>query len=312
VKVLVTGGAGFIGGHVVDAHLTAGDDVAVIDDLSTGHRRNLNPAARFYEVDLRDGKAVREVIEAERPEVLNHHGAQMDVRKSVADPVFDAAVNLFGLLHLLEAGRDNGLRRVVFASSGGTVYGEEQEIPAREGDATAPVCPYGVSKLASERYLHYYHRAWGIEYAALRYANVYGPRQDPHGEAGVVAIFTGQLLDGAVPVINGEGAQTRDYVFVGDLVRANLLAATRSYCGAINIGSGIETTVAELFVLLRQQVGGSIDAKHGPAKLGEQARSALDPSLAEKVLGWKPEVSLAEGLRRTVSYFRERRAAAPG
>jgi len=309
VKVLVSGGAGFIGGHVVDAFLGAGFDVAVVDDLSTGHRHNLNPAARFYQVDIRD-PAVAEVVAEERPEILSHHAAQMDVRRSVADPVFDAEVNAIGFLNLLEAGVRNGLRRVIFASSGGTVYGAEQNIPAREGDPTAPICPYGVTKLAGERYLHYYRYAYGLEYAALRYANVYGPRQDPHGEAGVVAIFTGRLLAGEVPVINGDGVQTRDYVYVEDVARANVLAARAAFSGEVNIGSGIETDVNRLYDLLRRHVGVETRAEHGPTKLGEQPRSALAPERAAEVLGWRPEVSLEEGLRRTVEHFRSRAAAA--
>jgi UDP-glucose 4-epimerase len=308
VKVLVTGGAGFIGGHVVDAHLREGCEVVVVDDLSTGHRRNLNPGARFYQMDIRD-PAVADILAEERPEVLNHHAAQMDVRRSVADPLFDAEVNLIGFLNLLEAGVRSGLRRVIFASSGGTVYGAEQNIPAREGDSTAPICPYGVTKLAGERYLHYYRHAYGLEYAALRYANVYGPRQNPHGEAGVVAIFTGRLLAGEVAVINGDGTQTRDYVFVADVARANLLAARAAFSGEINIGSGVETDVNRLYAVLCAQVGVDTPPQYGPTKLGEQARSALAPQRAAEVLGWRPEVPLAEGLRQTVEYFRSCGAA---
>jgi UDP-glucose 4-epimerase len=308
VKVLVTGGAGFIGSHVADAYLDAGHDVVVVDDLSTGHAHNLNPRARFVRLDIRDREAVAACFARERPEVLNHHAAQMDVRRSVADPIFDADVNLLGFLALMEAGRGHGLRQVVFASSGGTVYGEQQPVPAREGDPTAPVSPYGVAKLATERYLHFYAHAYGIRYTALRYGNVYGPRQDPHGEAGVVAIFTGQLLRGEPPVINGAGTQTRDYVFVADVARANLLALDCRESGALNIGTGIETDVNTLFALVRDAVGVRTEARHGPAKPGEQSRSALDPSRTRAVLDWTPRVSLADGIAQTVAFFRARAA----
>lgn len=306
MKILVTGGAGFIAGHIVDAYVKAGHDVAVIDDLSTGKKENLNPKARFYQVDVQDVAAVREVFQKERPEVLNHHAAQMDVRRSVADPVFDARVNLIGLLNLMEQGHANGLRRVIFASSGGTVYGEQEAWPAPESHKTEPLCPYGVAKLASERYLYFYKMTYDIPYLALRYANVYGPRQDPHGEAGVVAIFSEKLLRGEEPVINGDGKQTRDYVFVGDVVRANVLALQSEHGGALNIGTGIETDVNMLFAELRKQIGSPAPEKHGPAKAGEQRRSVLDARAAGEVLGWKPQVSLAEGLRQSIEFFRHR------
>jgi UDP-glucose 4-epimerase len=264
---------------------------------------------RFHRADLRDRAAVAAVIAAEAPEVISHHAAQLDVRRSVADPVYDAQINLIGLLNLVEEARGHGLRRVLFASSGGTVYGESQRVPAREDDPTEPVCPYGVAKLSSERYLHYYAHAYGIRSVSLRYANVYGPRQDPHGEAGVVAIFSGLLLDGGQPVINGAGDQTRDYVYVGDVARANLLALDSGYTGPVNIGTGIETTVAQLFTLLCDATGAHPGERHGPAKPGEQSRSALDPSRARAVLGWAPEVSLPDGLARSVAFFRARRAS---
>ncbi len=306
MRILVSGGAGFIGSHVVDTYLAAGHDVVVVDDLSAGHEHNLNPGARVARIDIRDRAAVAALIARERPEVLNHHAAQMDVRRSVADPVFDAQVNLIGLLHLLEEGRAHGLRHVIFASSGGTVYGENQRIPACEGDPTEPVSPYGVTKLATERYLHYYSHMYGIRSVALRYANVYGPRQDPHGEAGVVAIFIGRLLRDEQPVINGTGEQTRDYVYVGDVARANLLALESDCCGALNIGTGIETDVNRLFALLCAATGVHRPERHGPAKPGEQSRSALDPSQARAALAWQPSTPLADGLARTVAYFRER------
>ena len=310
MKILVTGGAGFIASHVVDAYVAAGHDVAVLDDLSTGHVEHLNRAARFHRVDVRDRAAVAAVLAAERPEVVNHHAAQMDVRRSVADPVFDAQVNLIGLLNLLEEARQQGTRLVLFASSGGTVYGDSQRLPTGEDEVTEPLCPYGVAKLGSERYLHYYACVYGMRYVALRYANVYGPRQDPHGEAGVVAIFTGQLLRREQPTINGDGQQTRDYVYVGDVVRANVLALERDVSGPLNIATGVETDVNHLYTALCAATDYHPGARHGPAKVGEQLRSCLDPSRAHARLGWRPATSLADGLARTVEWFRSHTPAA--
>jgi UDP-glucose 4-epimerase len=304
MRILVTGGAGFIASHVADAFVTAGHDVAILDDLSSGRRENLNPKARFYQLDVQDA-AVAAVFQRERPEVLCHHAAQMDVRRSVADPMFDARVNLVGLLNLLEQGRQCGLRRVLFASTGGAIYGEQDVFPAPETHKTEPLSPYGVAKLASERYLFFYAATYGISYAALRYANVYGPRQNPHGEAGVVAIFSEKLLRGEQPVINGDGTQTRDYVYVGDLVRANLAALTADFTGALNLGTGIETDVNALFRLLVPLCGGTATEVHGPAKAGEQRRSVIDSARAHRLLGWRPEVTLAAGLRQTVDFFRQ-------
>ncbi|MFN8625862.1 MAG: NAD-dependent epimerase/dehydratase family protein [Candidatus Binatia bacterium] len=305
MRILVTGGAGFIASHVADAFVAAGHDVAILDDLSSGRRENLNPKARFYQLDVQDA-AVADVFQRERPEVLCHHAAQMDVRRSVADPIFDARVNLVGLLNLLEQGRQHGLRRVLFASTGGAIYGEQDVFPARETHKTEPLSPYGVAKLASERYLFFYSATYGISYAALRYANVYGPRQNPHGEAGVVAIFCEKLLRGEQPVINGDGTQTRDYVYVGDLVRANLAALQSKFTGALNLGTGIETDVNALFRTLVRLCGSAATDVHGLAKAGEQRRSVIDNALAQRVLGWRPEVTLEAGLQRTVEFFRQR------
>ncbi len=306
VKVLVTGGAGFIGSNVADALVAEGHEVLVVDDLSSGKRHQVPGEARFYEVDVQDAGGIREIFDREKPELLVHHAAQMDVRRSVADPPFDARVNVLGLLHLLEAGRDNGLRRVLFASSGGAGYGEQDEFPAPEGHRIAPVSPYGVSKMASELYLSCYRAMYGLEYVAMRYANVYGPRQDPHGEAGVVAIFTQKVLAGEAATINGDGRQTRDYVFVEDVVRANVALASSSWCGSLNLGTGVETDVNHLYEGICAACGVDLPARHGPAKPGEQSRSAISPRLAGEVIGWRPMTPLAEGLRRTAAFFRDR------
>lgn len=305
MKVLVTGGAGFIGSHVVDAYVAAGHEVVIVDDLSTGKRENLNPKAKFHQLDVQDPRVI-DLIRDERPAVLNLHAAQMDVRRSVADPVFDARVNVIGLIQCLEGARKANVRRVVFVSSGGAAYGEQEAFPAPETHPTNPVSPYGVSKRTGELYAFFYQAEYQLPFFALRYANVYGPRQDPHGEAGVVAIFAGKMLRGEPITVNGDGKQTRDYVFVGDVVQANLAALEREPCGAVNIGTGIETDVNRLAELMLAASGSASQVTHGPAKQGEQRRSVIDYAKAAERLGWKPSVPLAEGLRRTVEWFRQR------
>lgn len=304
MKVLVTGGAGFIGSHVTDAFLDAGHEVWALDDLSSGRRENLRPEVRLVVLDIRSPDAAR-LLESERFEVMCHLAAQMDVRRSVADPRFDAEVNVAGFLNLLEAARKSGVRKVVFSSTGGAIYGEQDVHPAPESHPTRPVSPYGVSKASGELYLGYYRAQYGLASIALRYANVYGPRQNPHGEAGVVAIFSERLLRGEPCIINGTGKQTRDFVYGPDVARANLLAATRDVEGPINIGTGIETDVNRLHAILARAAGVDRPAEHAPAKPGEQMRSSVDPSLAAKVLGWRPAVALEEGLQRTVAWFRD-------
>jgi UDP-glucose 4-epimerase len=302
MRVLVTGGAGFIGSHVVDHLLGRGHDVAVVDNLSTGKRGNVPEEARFYEVDIRTGCS--EVFEDFRPEVVSHQAAQMDVRRSVSEPDFDAEINVLGTIRLLQNCMKYEVQKFIFASTGGAVYGEQQEFPVPEDHPQYPISPYGVSKLAGERYLYFYHVQYGLPGVALRYANVYGPRQDPHGEAGVVAIFCGNLAAGETSTINGTGEQTRDYVYVGDVARANVLALEREVPPrAYNIGTGIETSVNQLYELLRKASGRDIPPRHGPAKPGEQLRSCVDPSKAAKFLEWRPEMDLASGLTNTLGFF---------
>ena len=303
MRVLLTGGAGFIGSHVAEHLLARGrHEVVVVDDLSSGKRENVPEGARFFKGDVRSGCG--EVFQEFRPEALCHQAAQMDVRLSVRKPDFDAAVNILGTIRLLQNCVKYEVGRVIFASTGGAVYGEQHEFPAPEDHPQYPVSPYGVSKLAGERYVHFYHIQYDISYAALRYANVYGPRQDPHGEAGVVAIFSANLADQKVSTINGTGEQTRDYVYVGDVARANVLALEGDLpSGAYNIGTGIETNVNQLYELLRNISRKNLPATHGPAKPGEQLRSSIDPTRAHRVFGWYPEEELAAGLEETLRFF---------
>jgi len=304
VKILVTGGAGFIGSHLVDRLILEGHEVVVVDNLSTGRRKNLNRAARFYKMDIQS-RGLERVFRNERPSLVMHLAAQIDVRRSVADPIFDAQVNILGTVNLLDQAAKHGARKVIFASSGGAIYGEQQMFPAQESHPTSPLSPYGISKLAGEHYLYFYHCVTGIQYVSLRYSNVYGPRQDPAGEAGVVAIFTRKLLDGEQAIINGNGRQTRDFVFVEDVVEGNLAAMGKDVQGIFNLGTGIETSVNDLFRILVDLTASGCKEIHGPAKKGEQARSVIDATRLKQEVGWETKVSIREGLGRTVDYFRK-------
>jgi UDP-glucose 4-epimerase len=302
---MLTGGAGFIGSNVAEHLLARGHEVIVVDDLSSGKRENVPEGASFREEDIRSG--CEDVFRDFRPEVLCHQAAQMDVRRSVLEPDFDADVNILGTVRLLQNSVRFGVGRVVFASSGGAIYGDQDEFPAAEDHPQYPVSPYGVSKLAGERYLHFYHVQYGVSYAALRYANVYGPRQDPHGEAGVVAIFSANLAAQRISTINGTGEQTRDYVYVRDVAHANVLAVEGGPpSGAYNVGTAVETSVNELYGLLRDLSGKDLPARYGPAKPGEQLRSSVDPVRTRCVLGWRPEVQLVAGLEETLRFFKAR------
>jgi UDP-glucose 4-epimerase len=300
--ICVTGGAGFIGSHVADALLAAGHRVIILDDLSSGRKENVPDGAELHVVDIRSREAA-ELVADEGAEVLVHHAAQMDVRRSVADPAFDASVNVVGTLNLLEAGRRAGLRRVVFASTGGAIYGEQERYPADERHPTRPLSPYGAAKLAVERYLYFYHAEYGFDATCLRYANVYGPRQSPHGEAGVVAIFLDRLLTGREAVINGDGLQTRDYVYVADVVDANLAVLRQSGFHVYNVGTARETTVVDLFHLLATSIGSSRAPAFGPPKAGEQRRSCISADRIRGELGVAVATPLEEGVARTARWF---------
>jgi len=310
-KVLVTGGAGFIGSHVAEAFQAAGDQVTVLDDLTSGRRENVAAGVRLVEGDVRS-PAARDLVASGGFDVLCHHAAQIDVRRSVDAPAADAAINVIGLLNLLEGARTAGVKRVVFASSGGTVYGDGADLPVAEGAPKLPAAPYGTAKLTSEYYLATFGLLYGIETVSLRYSNVYGPRQDPHGEAGVVAIFSERLLRGEGLTVFGDGEQTRDMVFVGDVAAANVLASRHSVAPltsidarAFNIGTGVETSVNRLAAQLAAAAGKKPDVRHAPARAGEILRSCLDVSKAARELGWRPRVSLTEGLASTFRWFAE-------
>ncbi len=303
MRILVTGGAGFIGSHVAAAFIEAGHTVFVVDNLSTGLRPNVPSGAEFVEGDITDRSLLASLFAEQRFEVVSHHAAQMNIRVSVADPVLDARVNIMGTLELLRQSAETGVKKFMFSSTGGAVYGEQTQFPADEEHPTNPVSPYGVSKLAGEKYIHYYSLEYGLPHFIMRYANVYGPRQNPQGEAGVVAIFSSLLVEGKQVTINGDGRQTRDYIYVADVVEANLAGLTTDSNLTINVGTGIETDVLTLFEQLQQASGSDLPPRHGPAKPGEQSRSVISPRRAKELLGWEPGIDLAEGLRRTYQSF---------
>ena len=305
MNILVTGGAGFIGSHLVDAYVADGHNVVVVDDLSSGVKENLNPKAEFCQLDIRS-QEIAQVFQRHSFDVVNHHAAQMDVRRSVADPKFDASVNVIGGLNIFESARQSGVKKIIFSSTGGAIYGEQDSFPADEEHPVRPLSPYGIAKFVTENYLFYYKEVHGIDHVVLRYANVYGPRQNPHGEAGVVAIFAKKMLRGEIPVINGDGKQTRDYTYVGDVVRANLLALKYSGSNIFNIGTGIETDVTQLFRILRGLLNPACPEEHGPAKIGEQLRSVISSAKIQRELGWSPGVSLSEGLKMTAQFFKNK------
>lgn len=307
MRILVTGGAGFIGSNVADRFVAEGHEVAVFDDLSSGFREFVPAAARFFEGDLADAAAVEAAVAEFRPEIVDHHAAQIDVRKSVADPVWDARVNVLGSIGLLQACTRHGVRKVIYASTGGALYGEGRELPATEAHPINPEAPYGASKHTVEHYLYLWKALHGLDYTVLRYPNVYGPRQNPHGEAGVNAIFIGLMLSGQRPRVFGDGEAVRDYLYVDDVVEANVLALTRGSGEMLNIGTGVGTSVNDIVRGLQRIIGFAEGAIHEPPRAGEIQRIYLDASRAKQVLGWEPRVTFEEGLRRTVEWSRTHR-----
>jgi UDP-glucose 4-epimerase len=304
VKILVTGGAGFIASQIADAFIADGHQVVILDDLSTGFEKNINPKAKFVKANICD-KTLDKLFETEKFDVVNHHAAQMDVRRSVKDPEFDATTNILGTINLLQNCVKYGVKKFMFASTGGAVYGEQDYFPADEKHNQQPKSPYGISKLAVEKYLFFYHSEYKLNYTILRYANIYGPRQNAMGEAGVVAIFSTKLLKGEQPIINGHGKQTRDYVFVGDVVKANLLALTDESSDIYNIGTGIETDVNQLFHFINNITKADKEEKHGPTAAGEQLRSVITSDKLFNKFSWRPSTKLEIGLEATVSFFRK-------
>lgn len=308
MKVLVTGGAGFIASHIVDAYLIAGHKVVIVDNLTTGQEININPKAQFYKLDIRDQELL-DIIRKEEIEIVSHQAAQVDIRRSVLDPGYDASVNILGSINLLEACVKTGVKHFIFASTGGAIYGEQSYFPANEEHPLNPMSPYGITKLTLEKYLYYYSNTYNLTYTALRYGNVYGPRQNPKGEAGVVAIFCEQMLAGKTPIINGDGKQTRDYIYIGDVVKANLLALENYqtvFNQAFNVGTGIETDVVAIFKTLQDELKTNYEQIHAAAKAGEQRRSVLNINKAKEKLGWQPTVDLKTGFHKTVKFYQEK------
>jgi UDP-glucose 4-epimerase len=307
MKIAVTGGAGFVGSHVVDAYVAAGHSVVVVDNLTTGKREHVSAAARFVEMDVTEPELLG-FFEAECPAVVNHHAANPDVARSVREPCFDATQNILGTLNALEAACRAGVGKFIYISSGGAMYGQPEYSPMDEEHPTNPLSPYALSKDTGERYVRLYGVEHGLRWTSLRYANVYGPRQDPFGEAGVIAIFCQNLLDGVVPEIHWDGEQTRDFAYVGDCARANLLALEQGDGQAFNVGTGVGTSINELFGTLTKVAGEDIEPRRGPRRAGDVRDSCLDCTRIERDLGWRAEVGLREGLQRTWDYFRKRQA----
>ena len=309
MHILVTGGAGFIASHIVDAYLSLGHKVTIVDNLSMGDMKNLNPAARFIEMDITSDK-ILDLFMSEKFDVLNHHAAQMDVRYSVANPLFDANTNIIGGLNLYEAAQKSGVKKIIFASSGGAIYGDDVAIPSPENSSLEPCSPYGITKLTNEKYLAFYKETYNIDMVCFRYANIYGPRQNFKGEAGVVAIFINKLLTGEQPIINGDGKNTRDYVFVQDVVKANVLALNDYVKGIYNIGTEIETNVNQIFHHLKELMCSNCTEIHGEAKKGEQRISCISYQKIFREHNWHPETKLIDGLKETVKYFKEKKMIA--
>jgi UDP-glucose 4-epimerase len=304
MNILVTGGAGFIGSQIADEYIKLGHNVIIADNMSTGVKEFINPKAKFYQIDIRDDK-ITEIFKKHKIDIINHHAAQIDLRKSVADPKFDVDVNVIGSINLLQHAIENNVKKFIFASTGGAIYGEHDYFPADEKHPTRPYAPYGINKNTIEKYLFYYNHVYGLNYIVFRYANIYGPRQNPFGECGVVAIFTEKMLNETCPVINGDGEQTRDYVYVQDVVNANVFALDAKGPVIYNIGTTVETSVNYIFNKVNEYADTKFKENHGQAKKGEQMRSVLSYEKIKKELGWKPGVNMDEGLRLTIEYFKK-------
>jgi UDP-glucose 4-epimerase len=304
MKVLVSGGAGFIGSHLVDRLIKEGHQVAVVDDLSTGFRDNVNPKATFYEVNICNRKEIARIFDLENPDYVDHHAAQIDIRKSVADPLFDANSNILGSLNLITSSLEKEVKKFIYASTGGAMYGEPEHLPVNEEYPVSPISQYGVSKHTAEHYLRLYNLLYGLKYTILRYANVYGPRQNPKGEAGVTAIFANQMLNKEKSTIFGDGNKTRDYIYIEDVVEANILALNKGDGQIYNIGTGRETSDQEMFDALKEVTGSKSEPVYGKERPGEVHHISLDPSKAKRDLSWEPRHSLKEGLKKSVGYYK--------
>ncbi len=303
-KILLTGGAGFIGSHIADAYVEAGHNVVVVDDLSVGKKENINKKVKFYKADLRNKRQIKKIFAQEKPEIVNHQAAQKSVNYSVKDPLYDADINIIGFLNLMEAAKESGVKKCIFASTGGAIYGDTKKFPTPEDELPLPASPYGITKLCSENYLRFYFASANIKPVVLRYANVYGPRQDPLGEAGVIAIFSRLILAHKPVTVFGSGKQTRDYVFVADIASASLLALNyeaKNFEEAVfNIGTGEETNLLQIIGYIEEACGKKAQITYAPARQGDIERSAVDAQKAQKMLDWHPQVSLAEGIKKTV------------
>lgn len=304
MKILITGGAGFIASHVADAYIELGHEVVIVDNLSSGNKANLNPQAKFIEADITDREKIQEIVRTERPEIINHHAAHIQVGYSVKNPQFDAENNIMGLLNIMEAAKEIPVKKVIMAATGGAMYGNKPT-PFNEEMKAEPLSPYGISKRAGELYLNYYHELYQIPFISLRYSNVYGPRQNAHGESGVIAIFSEMIADGKAPAINGDGTHTRDYVYVSDVARANVLALESDFVGELNIGTQTEISTNEVFRKVVAEMGVNVEEVHTAERPGEQVTSSLDYSKAKKVLGWEPTVNFDEGVKRVVAWYKK-------
>ena len=305
MKILITGGAGFIGSNVADMLIAKKHDAVIIDNLSSGFEYNVNKEAKLIKADITDFDKIEKIFNEEKPEIIYHFAAQIDVRKSVSDPIFDAKTNIMATLNLIKLSNDFKIKKFIFSSTGGAIYGDTDDRPTKEEHSEWPLSPYGIAKLATDKFLNFYHEIFGLKYVSLRYGNVYGPRQNPYGEAGVVAIFLNKMLKNEQPIINGDGKQTRDYTYIDDVVKANILALENiDKIGIYNVGTSIEISVNDLFTEINKNFGGKFKEIHGPAKLGEQKTSCLNYEKIKKDMGFEPEINFSEGIKKTYEWFK--------